>query len=241
MRRDPAVVPPLLPAVLLADIDRTSPRWIKTFTASLIGVEETQHIRHKARVNRYLLFCSVYNVSPPFPKSESVLCYFLVSLGKQGLTPGTIRTYLAAVWHEVLVRGFPEVHQKELPRIQFVTAGIRHERALQWVPQTLRLPITPEILGCLTEVWVDVPDRYDYIMLWAAASLCFFGFFRSGEITVQSVGSIPEFTWHGGGGKVFVGATGNVWATVTYLARRGDSPSPFSRTDSRIPYQGQVR
>ena len=80
------------------------------------------------------------------------------------------------------MRGFPEVHQKELPRIQFVTAGIRHERALQWVPQT-----------------------------------------------------------GGGGGKVFVGATGNVWATVTYLARRGDSPSPFSRTDSRIPYQGQVR
>ena len=38
MRRDPAVVPPLLPAVLLADIDWTSPRWIKTFTVSLIGV-----------------------------------------------------------------------------------------------------------------------------------------------------------------------------------------------------------
>ena len=38
MRRDPAVVPPLLPAALLANIDWTSPRWIETFTASLIGV-----------------------------------------------------------------------------------------------------------------------------------------------------------------------------------------------------------
>ena len=79
-----------------------------------------------------------------------------------------------------------------LGRLQLVRAGIRRERVLQGVPQALRLPITPEILGRLRDVWVAVPDRYDHIMLWAAASLCFFGFFRSGEITVQSAGAFDS-------------------------------------------------
>ena len=79
----------------------------------------------------------MYNVSPPFPTSESVLCYFVVLLGKQGLAPGTIRTYLAAVRHELIVRGFTEVRQNELPCLQLVRAGIRRERVLQGVPQAL--------------------------------------------------------------------------------------------------------
>ena len=184
----------------------------------------------------------MYNVSPPFPASESVLCYFVVSLGKQGLAPGTIRTYLAAVRHELIVRGFPGVRQNELPRLQLVKAGIRRERALQGVPQAVRLPITPAILGRLREVWVAVPDRYDHIMLWAAASLCFFGFFRGGEITVQSAGAFDpkvHLAWgdvsvdgtvppskirvflkrsktdqFGRGVEVFVGATGDALCPV---------------------------
>ena len=102
-------------------------------------------------------------------------------------------------------------------------------------------------------------------MLWAAASLCFFGFFRSGDITVQSAGAFDprvHLAWgdvsvdgnvppskirvflkrsktdqFGRGVEVFVGATGDVvlQATVTYSARRGDLPGPFFRTDSGIP------
>ena len=186
----------------------------------------------------------MYNVLSPFPTSESVLCYFVVSLGRQGLAPGTIRTYLAAVRHEQIVRGLPEVRQNELPRLQLVKAGVRRERALQGMPQTPRLPITPAILRRLREAWVAVPGpgSYNHTMLWAAASMCFFGFFRSGEITVQSAGAFDprvHLSWgdvsvdgsvppskirvflkrsktdqFGRGVEVFVGATGDALCPV---------------------------
>lgn len=47
------------------------------------------------------------------------------------------------------------------------------------------LPVSIEILGKMREVW-QVEATYDSEMLWAAASLCFFGFLRSGELTVPS-------------------------------------------------------
>lgn len=49
-----------------------------------------------------------------------------------------------------------------------------------------RLPITPNILGKLREVWNRSPKQWDAKMLWAACGLCFFGFFRSGEVVAPS-------------------------------------------------------
>ena len=49
-----------------------------------------------------------------------------------------------------------------------------------------RLPITPPILQRIRALWNSRPTRADYVMAWAVVTLCFFGFFRSGEITVPS-------------------------------------------------------
>ena len=49
-----------------------------------------------------------------------------------------------------------------------------------------RLPITPPILREMKGVWERDPSNFDHIMIWAACTLCFFGFLRSGEITVPS-------------------------------------------------------
>ena len=53
----------------------------------------------------------------------------------------------------------------------------------------VRLPITPAILQRIRALWSAKANDYDTIMLWAATSLCFFGFFRSGEITIPSIGA----------------------------------------------------
>jgi len=48
------------------------------------------------------------------------------------------------------------------------------------------LPITPELLLKLRKVWQKDASRFDIIMLWAACTTCFFGFFWAGEITTPS-------------------------------------------------------
>ena len=51
----------------------------------------------------------------------------------------------------------------------------------------VRLPITPRILRQMRSVWEKKPHDHDAIMLLAACCTCFFGFLRSGEITVSSM------------------------------------------------------
>ena len=45
---------------------------------------------------------------PPFPVSESLLCYLVSTLAHQDLAPSTIKTYL--VGHAQIVKCLPEPH-----------------------------------------------------------------------------------------------------------------------------------
>ena len=72
-----------------------------------------------------------------------------------------------------------------MPKLEQVLRGIKKHRAVM-CPNNERLPITPELLGKLRHVWERDNKSFDNIMLWAVSSVCFFGFFRSGELTVPS-------------------------------------------------------
>ena len=50
-----------------------------------------------------------------------------------------------------------------------------------------RLPITPDMLRLLRKQWEKESQDPNCIMLWAACCTCFFGFLRSGKITVPSM------------------------------------------------------
>ena len=47
----------------------------------------------------------------------------------------------------------------------------------------------PQILEKLKRVWQGYPSKRDAAMLWAAATMCFFGFLRSGEVVAPSGGT----------------------------------------------------
>ena len=87
-----------------------------------------------------------------------------------------------------------------MPRLKLVQAGVPWDRVNHGIAASdQRLPITARILRGIVTNWVVAPrhqlnrqSAYENTMLAAAASLCFFGFFRSGELTVPSASAFEE-------------------------------------------------
>ena len=141
------------------------------------------HRTYQSALKRFYAFCSLFNVVSPFPVSEDILCYFSSYLAAQHVSPQ--KPYLAGICHMKVTLGLRSC--SSLPRLRLVQAGIQGTY-LEQDSQTahVRLPITPAILRAMRSTLEPRATDPDVIMLWATAVLCFFGFFRSGEITVPN-------------------------------------------------------
>jgi len=138
--------------------------------------------------------------------SESVLMYFVAFLYKEGLSAGTVKSYLAAARHAQISLGLGDPNVAGMPQLEFVIKGLKKKVAAG--QRQARLPITPDILRALRKVWEADADRAGATMLWAAACMCFFGFLRSGEIVVPKDNEYDE-TVHLSYGDVKVDSTVN--------------------------------
>ena len=74
-----------------------------------------------------------------------------------------------------------------MAQLEYVIRGVKR---MAQVRTRVRLPITLDVLKGLKRVWQKLPNQRDASMLWAAATLCFFGFLRTGEVVVPT-----ESTW----------------------------------------------
>ena len=154
------------------------------------GLAQSTRGTYKSALRRFYDFCAQYSIVSPFPVSEAILCYFTTYLATQNLSPQTIKTYLAGVRHMQITLGLPEPRAfSSLPRLKLVQAGIQRTHAQRTRPPNVRMPITPAILRQMHAQWSPNASDADVAMLWAASTVCFFGFFRAGEITVPSQGS----------------------------------------------------
>ena len=135
---------------------------------------------------RYLEFCRNGGLSP-FPLSEDQLCTSVAYLMDEGLQHNSIKGYLSVIRRLQIVRGLGDPFAASWPLLEYTLRGIKLRQAKDKRSRAKeRLPITPDILGKLREVWGKEAHRADNIMLWAVCCMCFYGFLRSGEATLTS-------------------------------------------------------
>ena len=135
---------------------------------------------------RYLEFCKQAGVVE-FPLAESQLCTYVAYLADQGLRHSSIKGYLSAIRRDQIIHGLGDPFLASWPILECTLKGVKLHQAksLSSRPKP-RLPITPRIMGLLKQYWDNDSLDPDNIMLWAACCSCFFGFLRSGEVTVPS-------------------------------------------------------
>ena len=126
--------------------------------------------------------------------AESLLCQFVGHLGKQNLKHQTIKSYLSDIRYFQIVNCFTDPFIRDMPRLQYVLRGIRLEEARLNRQPRQRLPVTVNVLRKVHSILLLDPNNFDNIMLWEAFLLCFFGFLRSGEVTIPDQNSYdPQF------------------------------------------------
>ena len=173
----------------------------------------------------------------------------------QSVTYASIRTYLAAIRHLHIERGFGDP-LKEKPQLELLLKGSQKRKGKQ---KDSRLPVTPLILRIIRREVDKAPQEFDNILVWAMCCLGFYGFMRSGEFTCATAGSydpskhlaygdiainsrnnptimkihlkFSKTDQLGRGIDIHIGATQNdicpIAAMLSYLAARGPQPGPL--------------
>ena len=115
-------------------------------------------------------------------------------MGLEGLSHSTLKGYLSGIRHLHLENHYKDPNIDTMARLEQVLKGIKNLQAKTKGISQPRLPMTPELLVRIRQVWVNKPHNPDHKMLWVAALLCFIGFLRTGEITVPSDTAYDEGT-----------------------------------------------
>ena len=113
-----------------------------------------------------------------------------------------------------------------MPHLHYVLRGTKSEKAKRQAPSKQHLPITPAILLKVYALLEHDPSNFDNIMIWAASLVCFFGFLRSGEITIPSVTNYDAST-HLNPSDISVDVPSQ--PTVVQLRIKQSKTDPFQR------------
>ena len=217
--REHTVPPELVSPLLQPAPDWNSHVWMAQWRASFHPVSTpSTAMAYRSGVSRFLAFCHLAGLHP-FPLTEQSLCRFVAHLYDDRLTLSSIRLYLSALCFWQICQGGSDLSLDSHARLHYVLRGITRSQPRAARPP--RLPVSLDILDRLFRVWSASPSRHETTMLWAACTLGFFAFLRSGEFTVVPNGSGMQLT----PSDIRVDDRGN----LSYLAvtLRGSKTDPF--------------
>ena len=124
---------------------------------------------------------------PPGLTSNRDRAVLLVAfLAREKLKHRSIKTYLSAVRFLHIAEGKSDPFLPCLTHLQYVLRGVKRCENLESNTSKERLPISPNLLKCLKEVWNSERKAPNRPMLWAPCCIAFFGFLRIGEMVVPS-------------------------------------------------------
>ena len=152
------------------------------------GLAPSTHKSYNSAKRRFLCFCNQAQLNP-LPISEMLLCRYVAHLAEEGLAPRTIKAYLSAIRHLQVSMNLSDPKIGEMPCLEQVLKGAKREFSKKNPDKRERLPITPELLLRMKQVWAKDPKKFENVMLWAACCVCYFDFLRSGKVTVPSEAS----------------------------------------------------
>ena len=119
--------------------------------------------------------------------------------------------------------GFGDPNISSMPILEYLLRGIKLKQAKQ--RPDAALPVTPTILRRLRTELNKEPSKWEN-MLWAACCTCYFGFLRSGKITVPTPKDYDSSTHLSYGDVMFDSKASPTLAQVNIKASKTD---PFRK------------
>ena len=143
------------------------------------GLSSVTMRSYQSGCSHFVSLCNDMNLAP-FPLCKSTLCHFVAFLVNQHLTLGTIWLCLSALHLHQIAEGGSDPSMEDMAQLHYVLQGTA--LIARGISRPLCLPITLDILVRLFHVWKDLPDWYKASLLWAAATLGFFGSYGWGSL-----------------------------------------------------------
>ncbi|XP_076075986.1 uncharacterized protein LOC143046807 [Mytilus galloprovincialis] len=148
------------------------------------GVSKNTQRSYNLALSKLCTFRSSYKLKQDWPVPVNDLSNFIAFLSVQGLSGGTISSYISGVSYHHKIQGIQDtttffIIGKALEGIKRIQGGKRND---------IRAPITVQLLSdmisCLDKV---CKNKYEAFLFSAVFSVAFFGLLRVGEITTSSV------------------------------------------------------
>lgn len=134
------------------------------------------------------------NLPTTYPVATDTILCFVAWLADKGTAAGTISGYLSGLRKIHSTKGIDAPNLRP-DVVKDILQGLRHKEYFKMKKSIKRMPITPEILDLFAlELKSSSLNTTDRLMMWAIATIAFYGCFRMGELLCSKSSTYDSLT-----------------------------------------------